>query len=100
MDAALDVAGLADLVSALVTEGDFEGAEAVLSKGLEGMAKHEAFVHFQFGQLYYKWNKMTSATNHLIKAAELAKLRGDEIFVIQVVSELKRVREAQASQRP
>lgn len=100
MDAPLDVAGLADLVNVLVTEGDFEGAEAVLSHGLESMDKHSAFVHFQFGQLYCKWNKLTSATNHLLKAAELAKIRGDEIFVIQVVSELKRVREAQASQRP
>lgn len=100
MDAALDVAGLADLVNVLLAEGDFEGAEAVLYQGLETMESYSAFVHFQFGQLYYKWNKLTSATNHLLRAAELAKIRGDEIFVIQVVSELKRVREAQASQCP
>jgi len=100
VDAQIPVAGLIEEFEALLDSGDFEGAEELLAQAMGASPQLEAFFHFQYGRLYSKWNKLTSAQNHLLKAAELAKLRGDELFTIQVVSELKSVKSKQAGQRP
>lgn len=109
MDASFPVAGLIEEFEALLETCDFEGAEELLAGALSGPGIEsgagisvglEAFYHFQYGRLYSRWNKLTSAVNHLQRAAELAKSRGDELFVIQVVSELKAVKARQVGQRP
>jgi hypothetical protein len=100
VDAAFSVAGIIEEFEALVSGGDFEGAEELLAQSMGASPQLEAFFHFQYGRLYSRWNKLTSALNHLLKAAELSKLRGDELFTIQVVSELKSVKEKQAAQKP
>ena len=100
MDAAFPITGLIEEFESLIAEGDFEGAEELLAQSMGQAPQLEAFFHFQYGRLYSKWNKLTSAQNHLLKAAELAKLRGDELFTIQVVSELKVVKDKQAAQKP
>ena len=100
MDAAFAITGVIEAFESLTANGDFEGAEELLSQSLSTSPQFAAFFHFQYGRLYSKWNKLTSAQNHLLLAAELAKSRGDELFAIQVVSELKAVREKQAGQKP
>ena len=100
MDAAFTIEGLVEEFESLVDAGDFEGAEELLARSLSARPQLEAFFHFQYGRLYARWNKLTSAQNHLHKAAELARLKGDDLFAIQVVSELKAVKEKQGSQRP
>ena len=100
MDASFTLEGLVEEFESLVDTGDFEGAEELLTQALGARPKLEAFFHYQYGRLYSRWNKLSSAQNHLHKAVELAKLTGDDLFAIQVVSELKAVKERQASQRP
>jgi len=100
VDATFTVTGVVEEFEGLVEGGDFEGAEELLAQAIGASPQLEAFFHFQYGRLYSKWNKLTSAQNHLQKAAELAKLRGDELFMIQVVSELKSVKDRQAAQKP
>lgn len=100
MDAEISVEALIGEFEAHLDTGDFEGAEELLAVAIGARPALEAFFHFQFGRLYSKWNKLTSAVNHLNKAAELAKNRGDDLFVIQVVSELKAVKQKQLGQRP
>ncbi len=100
MDAALTVTGIVEEFEALVERGDFEGAEELLAQSIGLAPQFEALFHYQYGRLYSRWNKLTSAQNHLLKAVELAKLRGDELFTIQAVSELKSVKDRQASQKP
>lgn len=109
MDASLPVTGLIEEFEALLESADFEGAEELLAGALSGPGIEsgagvsrglEAFYHFQYGRLYSRWNKLTSAIHHLQLAAELAHVRGDELFVIQVVSELKAAKARQLGQRP
>ena len=100
MDAAFAITGLIEEFESLIEEGDFEGAEELLAQSLDRAPQLEAFFHFQYGRLYSRWNKLTSAVNHLNRAAELSKSRGDELFTIQVVMELKSVKDRQAAQRP
>lgn len=100
MDAALSITGIIEEFESLVSGGDFEGAEELLAQSIGGAPQFEAFFHFQYGRLYSRWNKLTSAQNHLNRAIELAKLRGDELFALQAVSELKIVKEKQAAQMP
>ncbi|HMN68249.1 MAG TPA: hypothetical protein PKC28_06885 [Bdellovibrionales bacterium] len=80
--------------------GDLSGGEELLHRAIGERPDLAAFFHFQFGRLYARWNKLTSATNHLNLAAELAHSKGDELFTIQVVNELSEVRRRQAEQRP
>lgn len=100
MDAQIPAARLIEDFEAHLESGDFEGAEEILAASMGGQPRLEAFYHYQYGRLYGRWNKLTSAINHLAKSAELAKLAGDEIFLIQVSAELKVARDRQASQRP
>ena len=100
MDAEIAVTGLIEDFEAHLESGDFEGAEEILAGALSGQPRLEAFYHYQFGRLYGRWNKLTSAINHLTRSAELAKLNGDEIFLIQVSAELKSAKDRQAQQRP
>lgn len=100
MDASFTLEGLIEEFESLVASGDFEGAEELLARSLSVRPQLEAFFHFQYGRLYSRWNKLTSAQHHLLKAVELSKIKGDELFTIQVVSELKSVKEKQIAQRP
>jgi hypothetical protein len=100
MDAALFAAGLIEEFNVLLDQSDFDGAEGILALGYERQPELAAFFHFHSAQLYKRWNKLTSAIHHLIKAAELSKAKGDELFLIQILEELKRVRRLQAEQQP
>lgn len=101
MDVAFTLTGLIEEFTECMDTGDFEGAEMVLSSALSGPASQfEPFLHFQFGRLYRRWNKMTSAVNHLNRAAELAHGAKDEIFLLQVLEELKAAKSEQAKQKP
>ena len=100
MDAQITPSGLIEDFEAHLQSGDFEGAEEILAAAIGGQPRLEAFYHYQYGRLYGRWNKLTSAINHLIKSAELAKLADDEIFLIQVSAELKAAKDKQASQKP
>jgi hypothetical protein len=100
LDAPFTLARLIAEFNALIRERDFEGAEELLTAGLNLFPANESFLHFQFGRLYREWNKLTSAINHLIRAVELCVASGDEILQIQVLEELKTTRESQLGQCP
>ncbi len=100
MDAQISVAGLAEDFESLLESGDFEGAEETLAAAISGQPQFEAFFQYQYGRLYSRWNKLTSATHHLLRAVELAQMKGDQLFVIQVMTELKSVKSRQISQAP
>lgn len=106
MDVEIPASGLSNVQSVIeefeahLESEDFEGAEEILAAAIGGSSRLEAFYHFQFGRLYGRWNKLTSAINHLVKSAELAKSSGDEIFLIQVSAELKSAKDRQAGQKP
>jgi hypothetical protein len=87
-------------LQALSAGGDFEGAETLLTQNLGRSARLDPFLHMQFGLLYSRWNKLTSAVNHLRRAADLAFEAGDELLNLQILQELKMVRVAQAEQQP
>jgi hypothetical protein len=98
MDAPLTLEGLDELVNFLITDGDYEGAEEILYSALGTMPENEKHIHFHFGKIYAKWNKLSSAMNHLGKALELSA--GDEQFITQVEREIKRVKVLQLGQKP
>jgi hypothetical protein len=101
VDAQITAAGLIEDFEAHLESGDFEGAEEILAATIIGsQPRLEAFCHYQYGRLYGRWNKLSSAIHHLAKSAELAKLAGDEIFLIQVSVELKAAKDRQAGQKP
>lgn len=100
MDATFSLARLIEEFNALCEAKDFEGAEELLAGALARQPQHEPFLHYQFGKLYAQWNKLSSAVNHLTRAAELANGKRDEIFMIQVVEELKQARNRQLMQQP
>jgi hypothetical protein len=88
-------------LNGLLEAHDFEGAEELLAGGIGAAPERlQAFFHYQFGRVYSRWNKLTSAVNHLTKAAELAHLQGDELFLIQVTDELRSAKAKQTSQKP
>lgn len=101
MDASFALTGLIEEFTQSLDQGDFEGAEEILSGALSTLpSQYEAFVHFQMGRLYNRWNKLTSSLNHLSLAAELAHKSQDQLFLLQVREELKAVKNAQTFQRP
>ena len=101
MDASLTLTGLIEELNILLEDKDYEGGEELLSQAFGLLpSKHEAFLHFQFGKMYVRWNKMSSALVHLGKAAELSKLSGDETLMIQAVGELRQAKKLQAEQAP
>ena len=66
---------------------------------VKGTDREAGFVHYQFGLLYARWDKMPSALNHLHKALELES-QDEPWFYAQVVEEVRKVREQQLTQRP
>jgi hypothetical protein len=100
VDAQITAAGLIEDFEAHLESGDFEGAEEMLAAIMGSQPRLEAFCHYQYGRLYGRWNKLSSAIHHLAKSAELAKLADDEIFLIQVSAELKSAKDRQAGQKP
>jgi len=102
VDAAFSLAGLVEELGALLDAEDFEGAEELLTRALtaSGGSKYDPFLHFQIGRVYIKWNKLSSALQHLGLAAEMAKLRDDEVLLFQVLEEFKSAKGLQLGQRP
>lgn len=98
MDAPLTLKGLMEELAALLEGGDFPGAEELLARALSAMpVQYEPFLHLQFGRLYARWNKLTSALNHFGRAAELAR---DEMLLVQIVEEIRAAKHRQAEQAP
>lgn len=100
MDVKISLTRLMEEFESLLAGGDFDGAEELLCQHLGRSVRSEPFVHFQFGRLYSRWNKLSSATNHLHRAAELAHDADDEVLCVQILEELKLVRGNQAKQTP
>jgi hypothetical protein len=100
MDAPLSLTGLIEELNALLESRDYEGGEELLNAAFGYMPKHEAFLHFQFGKMYVRWNKISSALAHLGRAAELAKISNDETLAVQIIEELRGARRVQAEQAP
>ena len=101
MDASFTLTGLIEEFNRLLEDSDFEGAEAVLTATLGGAPeRYAAFFHYQFGRLYVRWDKLSSAIAHLDQAAELAHASEDEVFLIQVMDELRLARGRQQNQKP
>ena len=100
MDAAFALEGIITEFGELLEAHDFEGAEELISAALSSTPDYQALLHYQMGRLYRRWNKLTSALNHLGLAAELAHAANEKIFLIQVMDELRACRDAQARQRP
>jgi hypothetical protein len=100
MDAPLTLAGLIEEFNDLVENKDYEGGEELLSFAMGTLPKHQAFLNFQMGKMYVRWNKMSSALAHLGKAAELAKQSDDEVLAVQIVEELRFARRVQSEQQP
>jgi tetratricopeptide (TPR) repeat protein len=101
LDAPLTLTGLIEELNTLLEGDDYEGGEELLAQAFGQLpAKHEAFLHFQFGKVYVRWNKLSSALEHFGKAAELSKISGDEMLMIQAVEELRQAKKLQAEQAP
>lgn len=103
MDAALNAQGLIEAFDDTVSAGDLAGAEELLASAL-GQAQFKAYralIHFQFGRLYRRWNKLSSALSHLDLALDhLAGKRGDRQFYLLVLQERRAARDAQIIQTP
>lgn len=100
MDAALALTGLIQEFNLLLGAQDFEGAEELAAGALGRDRRSDSYLHYYLGRMYAQWNKLTSAVNHLTQAAELAKSGGDDLFLLQVVEELKLAKQRQLTQRP
>jgi hypothetical protein len=105
MDVARNFTRLMEEFYALCEVQDFAGAENLLAVASAGgifpaNAHYAAFLQFQYGIMYARWNKLTSATNHLRKAAELAHADDNEPLLVQICEELRRVRTRQMEQQP
>lgn len=100
MDAALALARLSEDVSSLIADGDFEGAEELLSGAFTVHSERSAFLHFQMGRLYRRWNKLSSAIHHLHHAVDAAQASGESLFLIQILEELNLAKKVQHEQRP
>jgi hypothetical protein len=84
---------------ALIAGGDMGGAEELLSAAFgRGEPREDAFLHLQMAKLYQRWNKLSSAVNHLHRAVELAA--DDRFLKLQIVDELASTRRQQELQRP
>lgn len=98
MDAEISPSGLIEELDALVESGDFEGGEEVLARALAGAAgSMAAFYHFQYGRLYTRWGKLSSAIAHFHQAIDHST---DALFTMTVAQELRVVRERQMAERP
>lgn len=79
---------------------DLEGAEGFLSAALAGPSSVQLMAHYQLGRLYLDWNKLSSAIAHLEQAVDLAQSEKENLFLIQIMSELERAKKIQRSQCP
>ncbi len=100
MDASLTLARLNENVSSLIEDGDFEGAEEMLSAALVESPQHSPFLHLQMGRMYRRWNKLSSAIHHLHHAVEAAQAQGNNLFLIQILDELNIAKKDQRDQLP
>ena len=100
MDVALTLKRLNEDLSSLIEGGDFEGAEEFLSASLGNHPEYHAFIHFQFGRLYHRWNKLSSAIHHLHHAVDLTIAQGNELYLVSILDELNAVKRRQSDQRP
>lgn len=100
VDAAFALARLNESAAALMEDGDFEGAEELLSAAFIEHPKFTPFLHFQMGRLYRRWNKLTSAIHHLHHAVEATQAQGQDLFLIQILEELNLAKRDQSSQKP
>jgi uncharacterized protein HemY len=98
VDAAFTLTRLSEDLALLLDENDFEGAEELLSACLARHPEWQGFIHFHLGRVYRKWNKLTSAVQHLNQAVDAAV--GNELFLVQVLDELNQAKKAQVTQRP
>ena len=100
MDVEISIEGLITPFNELLESGDFEGAEAHLASSLGQYPSLQALIHFQFGRLYVRWNKLSSAMSHLGTAAELAHAANDHVLLSIVQLEFKSARQIQVGQKP
>jgi predicted negative regulator of RcsB-dependent stress response len=100
VDVEITVEGIVSPFNDLLEAGDFEGAEAHLSASLGLHPYLHALLHFQFGRLYIRWNKLSSAVSHLGTAAEAAHASNDFILLSIIQTELKLARQNQLGQKP
>jgi uncharacterized protein HemY len=98
LDAALTLTRLSEDLALLLEEGDFSGAEELLSATLGQHPEWGGFIHFHLGRVYRKWNKLSSAVQHLNYAVDAAV--DNELFLVQVLDELNQARRDQNLQRP
>ena len=103
MDVTNSAQGLVEELTELIEAQDFEGGEELLLRALglvEQGSPYQAFLNFQMGKVYTRWDKLTSALNHLNLAAEQAFASRDEFFLLQIQEELRLVKDRQFRQRP
>ena len=79
---------------------DFPGAEEVLAQLLVVSPHMEIKVHFEYGRMYVRWNKLSSALQHYLLAAEKAHQAQDFLLLAQINMEIKHARHQQKEQRP
>lgn len=91
---------LSEQLEVMLAESDYSGAETILERMVEANQWNPAVLHLQFGRLYKQWNKLTSALNHLVKAAELANRQADELLVMQIREEIRFIKRHQSAQCP
>ena len=98
MDAALAAAGLDQALAELLANRDFDGAETLLYDALtRAPAELRAEVHLALARVYAAWNKLTSAIDHVLRAAEGAS---DPGLRRRIEDQLTTLRRAQATQDP
>lgn len=111
MDAALDAQRLVSILLEEVDRHlsgppggvDWTGAEEILGAALgrKNLKAYRALLHYEFGRLYQRWNKLSSAVSHYERALdELVRPRSERQFRLIILQELRSAREAQASQQP
>lgn len=100
MDASFTLTRLSEEFSTLVESGDLEGAEELLFAALGCNPGMAGFIHYHFGKLYKRWNKLSSAVHHLHHAIDVTVGGGNEMFMIQILEELNSVKNEQRGQRP
>jgi tetratricopeptide (TPR) repeat protein len=84
----------------LYEESDYEGAEEILAQLLSLSPVLEARIHYEYGRLYVRWNKLSSALKHFAVAAEKAHQRKDLLLLAQINVETKFAKDRQAEQKP
>jgi thioredoxin-like negative regulator of GroEL len=90
---------LIDALDQLLTNRDFEGAETLLYDALASWpVKRHAELHLHLARVYRAWNKLTSAIDHVMRAAERGTT--DAGVRRQIDEQLASLRRAQSEQNP